>query len=239
MEKDYLNTMIGKNMENKFAVHYQTWKNEKATEFTIQKFRKFFPTAKMRVVSDNGSDYSHFVEKYGIDFTFSDINVFPGGRFDRIDGCYEWLKRVNDTCLKYNEEWVVIFEDDVLTVNSNIVFPTEDSGGMIAWEWPEPIKNVLMNRNQKNTLWGYGMCGGSIFRREAFLDSYSKINEFNLEELVKYDSRITGWSDILMNCFLQYFGYSYQIWEGADDMTYPGRIVSDKACFIHGYKELY
>ena len=42
-----------------------------------------------------------------------------------------------------------------------------------------------------------------------------------------------------MNCFLQYFGYSYQIWEGADDMTYPGRIVSDKACFIHGYKELY
>ena len=63
-------------MENKFAVHYQTWKNEKATEFTIQKFREFFPTTKMRVVSDNGSDYSHFVEKYGIDFTFSDIRKF-------------------------------------------------------------------------------------------------------------------------------------------------------------------
>ena len=83
------------------------------------------------------------------------------------------------------------------------------------------------------------MCGGSIFRREAFLDSYSKINEFVLEELMQYDNRIVIYGDILINCFLQYFGYSYQIWEGADDMTYPGRIVSDKACFIHGYKELY
>ncbi len=231
--------MIIINMENKFAVHYQTWKNEKATEFAITKFREFFPTTKMRVVSDNGGDYSHFVEKYGIDFTFSDINVLPGGRFDKIEGCYEWLKRVNDTCLKYNEEWIVIFEDDVLTVNSNIIFPTEDSGGMIAWPHLSPMKNVLMNRNQKNQLWGYGMCGGSIFRREAFLDSYSKINEFVLEELLQYDNRIIIYGDILINCFLQYFGYSYQIWEGTDDMTYPDRIVSDKACFIHGYKALY
>ena len=239
MVMDYSNTMIIKNMENKFAVHYQTWKNEKATEFTIQKFREFFPTAKMRVVSDNGSDYSHFVEKYGIDFTFSNVNVFPGGRFDKIEGCYEWLKRVNDTCLQYETDWVVIFEDDVLTVNSNISFPTEDSGGLIAWPWKAEMTDLLKSKNTKNTLWGYGMCGGSIFRRESFLEAYSKINEFNLEELSKYDNRIIGWADTLINCFIQYFGYSYQLWDGMDDMTYPGRIVSEKACFVHGYKELY
>lgn len=48
MEKDYLNTTIGKNMENKFAVHYQTWKNEKATEFTIKNIKnvKIFKTGR-------------------------------------------------------------------------------------------------------------------------------------------------------------------------------------------------
>jgi hypothetical protein len=239
MVMDYSNTMIIKNMENKFAVHYQTWKNEKATEFTIQKFREFFPNNKMRVVSDNGLDYSHFVEKYNIDFTFSDINVFPGGRFKTIDGCYEWLKRVNDTCLKYETDWIVIFEDDVLTKNSNIEFPNEDSGGLIAWPWKAEMIDLLKSKNTKNTLWGYGMCGGSIFRRESFLEAYSKINEFNLEELSTYDNRIVGWGDTLINCFIQYFGYSYQLWDGMDDMTYPGRIVSKKACFVHGYKELY
>jgi len=239
MVKDYSNIMIGKNMENKFAVHYQTWKNEKATEFTIQKFREFFPTTKMRVVSDNGSDYSHFVEKYGIDFTFSDINVFPGGRFDKIEGCYEWLKRVNDTCLKYNEEWIVIFEDDVLTQNNNITFPTEDSGGMICWPWQNDLTQLLKKRNYKNKMFGYGMCGGSIFRREVFIDTYSKIDEFDLNYIGRLDNRVIGYADTLIGCFLQYFGYSYQIWESTDDMTYPDRIPSETACFIHGYKELY
>ena len=239
MVKGYSNTMIGKNMENKFAVHYQTWKNERATEFVIQKFREFFPTAKMRVVSDNGSDYSHFVEKYGIDFTFSNVNVFPGGRFDSIEGCYEWLKRVNDTCLKYNEEWIVIFEDDVLTQNNNITFPTEDSGGMICWPWQNDLTQLLKKRNNKNQLFGNGMSGGSIFKREAFIDSYSKIDEFDLNYIGRLDNKVIGYSDTLIACFLQYFGYSYQIWEGTDDMTYPGRKVSDTACFIHGYKELY
>jgi len=242
--KVYLRIMIGKNMEkNKnmkdFSVHYQTWKNEKATEFVISKFRQYFPNNKMRVVSDNGADYFHLIEKYGIDFEFSDINVLPGGRFKTIEGCYEWLKRVFDTCLLYDTEWIVIFEDDVLTANDKIFFPTEDSGGMICWPWNTEMDLILKSRNTKNKLFGYGMSGGSIFRREAFINSYAKIDEFDLKKLSLYDKRIIGWSDALMSCFLQYFGFSYQIWEGTDDMTYPGRVVSDISCFIHGYKELY
>ena len=57
-------------MKNKFAVHYQTWKNEKATQFAIEKFREYFPNEQLRLISDNGSDYSHFIPKYNIDFEF-------------------------------------------------------------------------------------------------------------------------------------------------------------------------
>ena len=237
MVKGYLNTMIGKNMENKFAVHYQTWKNEKATEFTIQKFREFFPNEQMRVVSDNGLDYSHFIPKYNIDFEFS--NISTGSRLKTIDAGYVWLERVFNTCMLYDTEWIVIFEDDVLTQNNYITFPKEDSGGMICWPWENNLTQLLKSRNNKNEMFGYGMCGGSIFRRESFINAYSRIHEFDLKYIGSLYNRVTGYCDTLIGCFLQYFGYSYQIWESTDDMTYPGRTPSETACFIHGYKELY
>jgi len=237
MERDYLNIMIGKNMENKFAVHYQTWKNKKATEFTIQKFREFFPNEQLRLISDNGSDYSHFIPKYNIDFEFS--NIGTGSRLKNIDACYVWLERVFNTCILYDTEWIVIFEDDVLTQNNNITFPTEDSGGMICWPWENNLTQLLKSRNNKNQMFGYGMCGGSIFRRESFINAYCRIHEFDLKYIGSLDNRVTGYCDTLIGCFLQYFGYSYQIWESTDDMTYPDRIPSETACFIHGYKELY
>lgn len=237
MVRDYLNITIIKNMEDKFAVHYQTWKNEKATEFTIQKFREYFPNEQMRLISDNGLDYSHFIPKYNIDFEFS--NISTGSRLKNIDACYEWLERVFNTCILYDTEWIVIFEDDVLTQNSNISFPKEDSGGMICWPWKNELTQLLKTRNNKNEMFGYGMCGGSIFRRESFINAYSRIHEFDLNYIGRLDNRVTGYCDTLIGCFLQYFGYSYQIWEGTDDMSYPDRIVSDTACFIHGYKELY
>jgi hypothetical protein len=229
--------MIGKNMENKFAVHYQTWKQEKAAEFAITKFREFFPNEQLRLISDNGLDYSHFIPKYNIDFEFS--NISTGSRLKNIDACYVWLERVFNTCILYDTEWIVIFEDDVLTQNNNITFPTEDSGGMICWPWENNLTQLLKSRNNKNQMFGYGMCGGSIFRRESFINAYSRIHEFDLKYIGSLDNRVTGYCDTLIGCFLQYFGYSYQIWESTDDMTYPDRIPSETACFIHGYKELY
>ena len=229
--------MIIINMENKFAVHYQTWKHEKAAEFAITKFREYFPNEQLRLISDNGLDYSHFIPKYNIDFEFS--NIGTGSRLKTIDACYVWLERVFNTCILYDTEWIVIFEDDVLTQNSNITFPTEDSGGMICWPWKNELTQLLKSRNNKNQMFGYGMCGGSIFKRESFINAYSRIHEFDLKYIGGLDNRVIGYCDTLIGCFLQYFGYSYQIWESTDDMTYPNRIPSETACFIHGYKELY
>jgi hypothetical protein len=225
-------------MDN-FSVHYQTWKNKKAVRHTITEFRKFFPNNKIRLVSDNGADYSEFVEEFDLLYKFENTNVFPGGRFKELWQCYEWLRRVNDTCQEVNSEWIVLFEDDVITQNSKINFPTCDSGGFIVHPWNSSLTQLLKTKNVNNENWGYGMAGGSIFKRTAFIDSYSKIDEFKLEELAKYDNRIVGWSDTLINCFLQYFGYTYEVWKGMDDMSYPAHIVSPDACFVHGYKEFY
>ena len=56
-------------------------------------------------------------------------------------------------------------------------------------------------------------CVVVLFLEAIFLDSYNKINEFPLEELSKLDNRIIeSQSDTLINCFLQYFGYTYEVW---------------------------
>lgn len=225
--------------DNTFSIHFQVWKNDEATEFAVKNFRKHFPNEKIRLVSDNGNDYTNFVKKYNIDFEFSNKNIFPNGRFNSIDGCYEWLSRVNDTCIKYDSKWIMLFEDDVFTKDSNIIFPEEDSAGLICWPWNYPLHNLLVFKNNKNKNFGYGMCGGSIFKRETFIEAYKKINEFNLEELSILDNRIVLASDCLINCFLQYFGASYTLWNKLEDMTYPGWSESSDTCFIHGYKHLY
>jgi hypothetical protein len=83
------------------------------------------------------------------------------------------------------------------------------------------------------------MCGGSIFKRQVFIDAYNRINEFDLEHLSQLDNRIIDAADCLINCFLQYFGATYSIWNKLEDMTYPGWVESNDTCFIHGYKNLY
>jgi hypothetical protein len=226
-------------MDNKFAVHFQVWKNDEATEFAIKTFREHFPKESIRLISDNGNDYTNFIKKYNLDFDFSDKNIFPKGRFESIEGCYEWLRRINDTCLKYNTEWILLFEDDVFTKNSNITFPEEDSAGLICWPWHNGLYNLLSSRNNRNKNVGYGMCGGSIFKRQVFINAYNKINEFDLKYLSQLDSRITLASDCLINCFLQYFGATYSLWDKLEDMTYPGWVGAANTCFIHGYKNLY
>lgn len=226
-------------MKNSFAVHYQTWKNEQALQFVLENFRKYFSENPVRVVSDAGADFSKFSKKYNFDFEWCEINTLPMGKMAGVSACYEWLSRVNDTCLAYDTDWVVIFEDDVLTQNDNIIFPKEDSAGFIVWPWKNELANFLASRNTKNKNWGYGMCGGSIFKRDSFINSYIKIEKFNLYELAKLDGRIITHTDTLINCFLQFFGYSYQTWDCLTDMLYPNIEPSKTACFAHGYKNLY
>ena len=60
-----------------------------------------------------------------------------------------------------------------------------------------------------------------------------------MEELSKLDDRIIGFGDCLFNCFLQYFGYTYQIWDGMDDMSYPNYVPREGSVFVHGYKKMY
>lgn len=225
--------------KNNFSIHFQTWKNKDAVNHILTEFKKYFPTNPIRLVSDNGADYEDFVDKFQLVYEFKEMNILPKAKLGGLEHAYEWLNRVNETCEIFDTDWIVIFEDDVLTQSDKIEYPYSDAGGFIVNPWKPELTKKLKERNTLNLNWGYGMCGGSVFKRNAFLDSYKKLDEFPLEELSKLDDRIIGFGDCLLNCFLQYFGYTYQIWDGMDDMSYPNYVPKKESVFVHGYKKMY
>ena len=103
---------------------------------------------------------------------------------------------------------------------------------------PAIQRSVILLRDYEG--YNYDEIGGITGLSESQVKVYIyRARVFLKEYIGSLDNRVTGYCDTLIGCFLQYFGYSYQIWESTDDMTYPGRTPSETACFIHGYKELY
>jgi len=220
-----------------FSVHHMTWKNRKQNEVIIGEFRKYFPTIKYRLVSDAGDDYSDFIDKFNIEFKYYDVNIFKGGTLNTPEERKLWLQRIYETCQLFETEWIVLFEDDVLTKNNNFNIPTTDCAGAISWHWNVELSIELQKINN-NTENGYGMCGGSVFNRKIFMDIYNRYDEFPFDELFNMDNRLK-YSDAFITCLFQYFGYTYSVWECHGEKALPNYNKNNNYCFIHGYKEYY
>jgi hypothetical protein len=237
------------------GIHYQTWKNRPAVEFVLENLRKHYPEAPVRMISDNGEDFTDLAKKYGCSFEHSNINIFPkgvlaghpslGGEANYI-GAKVWLERLYTTCLNLTTDWIVVFEDDVLTHGRIKNFPRTHAAGVINFPFKlELIQHLYAKHFRHNTtgiindVWGYGMCGGSIFRRDFYIEGYEKyIQEFDIEYLARLDDRVGGWSDVLLTVFMIYCGGTYQIWDELEDklLRYPPKKY---VAFEHNVKEHY
>ncbi len=234
---------------NTIGVHYQTWKNYESVKFVISKFREIYPDAPIRMVSDAGEDFSDIAETYNCIFDYESQNIFPrgillghpqslSGNTSQV-GAYTWLKRLYDTSVQFNTDWILIMEDDVLTRHAVTRFPTTDAAGATQHEFYPGLRNLLMERNTKNSMWGYGLCGGSLINRQFFVTAYeTQLKEFDLEYLSKLDSRIYGWSDVLLTAFIIFSGGTYSISEELEDIT-SNNIPNPPAAFEHPVKKYY
>ena len=233
---------------NTIGVHFQTYKNREAVEIAISSFREHYTNAPFRMVSDAGEDFSDLAQKYNCIFDYETKNIYPkaifaghplilpvcGGEAD-YRGAKIWLKRVYDTAKLFDTDWIVLYEDDVYTQSKILEFPTTDAGGAPGSRYNAGLLNILYNRCQKQTIWEYGMVGGSIFNREFFVNAYEKyIDEFDVKYLASIDDRVGGWSDILINSFIAFSGGNYNVWSGLGGGNY-----NPHAPFLHGDKSKY
>lgn len=236
-------------MSQTLGVHYQTWRNRPAVNYVLENFRKYYPNAPIRMVSDNGEDFSDLAEKYSCVFNFEDMNILPKGilaghpnsgvtNIQPLGG-YVWLRRLYDTCKLFDTDWIVIMEDDVLTKGVVFTFPETDSGGVIAWQFQPELLKFLVSKNSKNKVWGYGLCGGTVINRSFFVEAYeNNISTFDLELIGKMDNRTYGWSDILLTVFILYSGGTYSVWGGVEDVTLSSSRNSNSV-FQHAVKHMY
>lgn len=229
-------------MSEEICVHMQCHKNFKATEFCISEFRNFYPNVPFKLVSDNGCDYSSFVNKYNISYKFDENSSFKNGYFNEFYGMSLYLNRIKETCLEFDKEWVIIFEDDVLTKRKINKFPETVAAGLCAHKLRDPLENYIKKINPKSSLIGYGMCGGSIFKRKEFLDCMDKIEQWYdassgwtgnaILFLETLDKRIVHWGDITLTTIFLINGYDYSIWEELEQSNSR----NGNAAFEHNHK---
>lgn len=218
------------------SVYFQVFSNKRAVFECLKSFRLIYNNEPITLVSDCGENFDEMVPKFNLNYYKADKNILPKGKMSGIDGVKEYLKRINEHCLNNDSEWVLLMEEDVQSQRKINHFPSTECAGPRLNPYSTQLNNYLISiYGYKN--YGYGICGGSIFKREAFLNAYK--NTPNIEDYVQYDNRLSGWGDIPLTLLFHLSGYNYSIWNEVSEKThYTNPIIRDSA-FDHAYKYWY
>jgi hypothetical protein len=243
---------------NTIGVHYQTWKNRNMVNLVLKNFRKHYPEAPLRMVSDGGEKFDDLAKEYNCIFDYESENIYPKAVFvghpnHKKEVSYGaglvWLRRLYDTAKQFDTDWIILMEDDIFTLGRIKDFPnTNGAGATNPLHFTSELTQYLLNRNNVNTLYAYGMCGGAILDRQFFVEAYEKyINEFSaeIEQLCKLDHRVGGWTDTLITAFIIFCGGTNGVWQGTSggiEGMWTAEDVSNiniHSAFLHGDKSLY
>lgn len=220
------------------SAYIQCYSNKRALYETFTTFRAVYDTEAITLVSDCGEDFSKFAEHFHLHYYRSQRRAVPGNLGE--DGAREFLRRIYEHCLRVPSDYVVILEEDVVTRRRIRSFPTTDCGGPRFNRLAEPMNRYLQRLNNTTQDFGYVMCGGSIFRRPAFINSYEKHN-LDLEFLSTLDERVVVNMDVVLTVIFLINGYSSGVWQEVSESKHPKkgwRIFRD-AAFDHADKTWY
>ena len=110
------------------GVFYICYKEQAAIEYSLKKFREFYPKNPIYLVSYNGLDFSYLKENFGnIETTVEDMEVVGVAKnldksikentvdFDLFfDLSMEFLRRLKNACDFCKTEYMLLMEPDVL-----------------------------------------------------------------------------------------------------------------------------
>lgn len=221
------------------SAYMQCYANKRALYETLKSFRAFYETEPVTLVSDCGEDFSAFAEHFRLHYYRSANRAVPGRLGE--DGAREFLRRIHEHCNRASSDYVVILEEDVTTQRRIRQFPDTHCGGPRFNRLAEPLNRHLqrINGNTEHDF-GYVLCGGSIFCRRAFIDSYEKQN-LDLDFLQTLDHRVVVNMDVVLTVLFLINGYSSGVWEEVSETKHPKkgwRIFRD-AAFDHADKTWY
>lgn len=160
---------------------FQCHKNYKATEFALKVFRSAYPTSTIILLSDNGYDYSKFVDEYNVIY-FHETSSCPPS-FDAKDTEKHKLciQRWQHYLPLIKEDYFMILEDDVLVLKPyDEPFLGTINGNCINVLSSEIFKKIPDSPFLPETNVFYSGHGGSVYHKTQFLHAISNPlrNEF-------------------------------------------------------------
>lgn len=163
--------------------------------------------------------YTMFLREIGVDY----LNRIPQCSYiEKKDGVEintpkmkEYFYRLHKACKILDTEWIIRMEDDVHLRHPIKHFPDTSCAG-----------NHEM----------YGMGGGSIFKRQAFIDVYEGLPEDWIDQKIKKDGDCAWAADGMLKHMFTEHGHTYSKWV---EIIEDWQGSNPEAAVHHGNKTLY
>lgn len=189
----------------KLGLFYQSSKRYIAAFYAIEQFRKFYPTEPIALYEDNSnvlkpvSDYFNCSYKK-IPNTYNNYEKRPfecrGASFD-LNSTLIWFDRLYEACITTlkDVDWIMHMEDDVWFLRNIVGEPPYILNSIPGRGWSDDLYQYLGTNIRES----YG-CGGAIFNRLKYIESYHKLKNVNWELVDKLaiDPKPTEWADIAL-----------------------------------------
>jgi hypothetical protein len=216
----------------------QTVFPNKSNKQVLSSFRQFHHDAEISIIVDGDSNFEDYAVEFNTKIIRDNNRCDPRGglTFDTFDN---YLQRINTHCVMSKSDYVIILEDDVMTYKSISKFPNTSCAGPRINPYSERLNQFLQNKFSSQENYGYGMSGGSIFKREDFLKSFENRPNFQTYSLM--DNRIPYYSDVGLTLLFQISGFAYSEWMDVSEKFHQDpnqRIIRDSA-IDHNDKRLY
>jgi len=204
---------------------YNLHVNFEALLYSVMSVKMFSPGSPVITYLDPSID-NELQIKYMVTLPMIDVSVkFKNTQcsyIDQKDGAEvntpkmkEYFSRIYEACKTLDTEWVIRMEDDV--------------------HLRHPIKHLPSTVCAGNYEI-YGMGGGSIFKRERFLEIYESLPEDWFEKKIRNDGTCSWAADGLMKQLFTDHGETYSKWV---EIIEDWQGTNIEAAVHHGNKTLY
>lgn len=228
-------------MSDSISAYMPVYRTPRAVFEALKSFRTFYQSEPITVLSDNGDDFTKICAAFDARYIHADKRLVIGPEDTRtsaqstLEGIQEGLGRLYRHCVSTDTDWVIWLEADVRTLRRIRSFPSTDAAGCRMNPFSPELTDYLV-QTFGDQPYGYGMAGGSIFRRQAFIDSYESTN---IGDYVQYDPRMAVYGDIAFTLLFLVNGYTYSEWEEISEILHPVAPIVRDSAFDHAYKYWY
>lgn len=172
------------NLPKTLGAYFQAYKNKKATDFVLSKFRESYPNSPIMLISDGGEDFTDLASKHRTSYVYLK-NIFGTSNVDTYYDSERMIEAWRRHKLAVDNagcDYIMILEDDVL-VQSQIDLHDFDSRGVVVGNHlPQAAIEEIERCGGKVGIGQYGLCGGAVYSSKAFLSVYESALAYTKEK---------------------------------------------------------